>query len=127
MVGEPKLTELETGRWTGDGRVGVMFSSASRKLVSNGMPNGDAGGGPYVDGDESGPPPGDVGENPGMVGESPSNPPPNPSPPWVRTGGILRPESFWKPRSLVLDEDRLLAVAVVIVELRQRFMKAGAK
>ena len=38
----------------------------------------------------------------------------------------MRPEIFWKPRSLEFVST-VLSVLVVIVELRQRFMKAGAK
>jgi hypothetical protein len=44
----------------------------------------------------------------------------------VRTDWILRPEIFWKPRSLGLELS-VLSVCVVCPELRQRFMKAGAK
>lgn len=98
VVGEPKLTELETGMWACRGRVGVMFSSPVSRvtLVSSGMPNGVAVGG-ACEGEERGPP-GDEGESPmresGMVGEPLVDAPPKPSPPWVRTGAILRPDIF---------------------------------
>jgi hypothetical protein len=98
VVGELKLTELETGMLACRGRVGVTFSSPASRvtLVSSGMPNGVAVGG-ACEGEESGPP-GDEGDRPmresGMVGESPVDAPPKPSPPWVRTGAILRPEIF---------------------------------
>jgi hypothetical protein len=38
----------------------------------------------------------------------------------------LRPEIFWKPRSLEV-ESMVLSVRIVAVDWRHRFMKAGAK
>ena len=38
----------------------------------------------------------------------------------------MRPETFWKPRSLVLDESMVLSVVAVMLDWRQRFTKADA-
>ena len=89
------------------------------------MPFRDDGGGAGETGEPTGLGAGDVGGKPGTVGES-SIPPPNPSPPWVRTGGSFLPEIFWKPRSLDV-ESTVLSVRMVAVDWRQRFMNAGAK
>lgn len=121
------LTVFGMGTCAGPGLDGGVCSWTSRvTFESKGIPYGEAGGGAAYVGEPTGPGAGEVGAKPGTVGESPSRPPPKPSPPWVRTGGSLRPEIFWKPRSLEV-ESTVLSVRIVAVDWRQRFMNAGAK